>query len=109
PRLRPLASDDGDRIERYTFKYTDLDFNRHVNSVRYIARIMDLWPLERYDRESIASLDIAYHHECLFGQTAELIVKTADGLTDRVDIVCEGRRAVSARLTWEPTKNDNKG
>ncbi len=108
PRLRPIAQETADRIEHYTFTYSDLDFNRHVNSARYIARILDLWPLERYDRERIASLDIAYHHECRYGQTADLLVTTDDELTDRVDIVCEGQRAVAAKLTWQPTENDKE-
>lgn len=104
PRLRPIAADSVGRREEYRFAYTDLDFNRHVNSVRYIERILNLWPLSRYDREAVAELDIAYHHECLFGQLADLLVEQVDDLTDRVDIICEGQRAVSARLSWTPTK-----
>lgn len=55
-----------------TFRFTDLDFNRHVNSVKYIDHILNLWPLEHFDRYRVKRFDIAYRHECLCGQTVQL-------------------------------------
>ena len=47
-RLAPLGAEA--TSEPIRFGYTDIDFNRHVNTVRYLARVLDHWPfvVERY-------------------------------------------------------------
>lgn len=51
-----------------TFKATDIDFNRHVNTVRYIDAVLNTVDLEVYDRHQIARFDIAFSHEATFGE-----------------------------------------
>lgn len=53
-------------IETY---YNDVDINGHVNSVKYIEHVLDLWPLEWYKRHGIHRFEIAYVAEAHAGDT----------------------------------------
>ena len=41
-------------------KYSDIDINGHVNSIRYIEHIMDLFPIEMYKEKRIRRFEMAY-------------------------------------------------
>ena len=58
---------------RTRFLYSDLDSYRHVNTVRYVARILDQFPLERYDSERIHRLELAFIHESRFGHELDIL------------------------------------
>lgn len=48
-------------------KYSDIDVNGHVNSIRYIEHILDLFPLEKYRKQRIRRFEMAYVAESYFG------------------------------------------
>lgn len=52
----------------YTFGASDIDFNRHVTSRRYIELVIDQLPLDIYDRYILTRFEIAYSHESLCGE-----------------------------------------
>lgn len=99
PNLPPTG--EGATAVPYTFKYCDLDFNRHVNTVRYIELLLNQKSLEHYDVFVAGRFDIHFHHECRYGQTVELRVESADG-SDTFDIVTpDGKHAIVARIKWK--------
>lgn len=54
----------------YTFTYCDLDFYRHVNTVRYISLLLNQFSLEDFDTHILSRFDIAFAHEARYGETA---------------------------------------
>ena len=52
--------------------YSDIDFNRHVNTMRYIEMMLDMLPVEMLTREAPVRLDIHFLKECRFGQTLSI-------------------------------------
>ena len=54
-------------IEEYIAKYSDIDVNGHVNSIKYIEHILDLFPLDFYKEHAIRRFEIAYVAESYFG------------------------------------------
>ncbi len=40
--------------------YSDVDMNGHINSIKYIEHLLNLWNLDWHGRNSIQRLDIAY-------------------------------------------------
>lgn len=81
--------------------YSDIDFNRHVNTMRYIEMMLDMLPVETLTRETPVRLDIHFLKECRFGQTltvgcelrehSALFEISADG----------GPAAVRASIEWK--------
>lgn len=56
-----------DAISSKIAKYSDIDINGHVNSVRYIEHILDLFPIEYYQEMRIRRFEIAYIMESYYG------------------------------------------
>jgi medium-chain acyl-[acyl-carrier-protein] hydrolase len=61
-------------------KYSDIDINGHVNSIRYIEHILDLFPLEMYKMKRIRRFEMAYVTESYYGDELSFIKqKVAEG------------------------------
>lgn len=50
-----------------TAKYNDIDINGHVNSIRYIEHILDLFPIEYFQTLRVRRFEIAYVAESYYG------------------------------------------
>ena len=50
-------------------KYNDVDINGHINSVKYIEHVLDLWDLDWYRQHHIRRFEIAYVAEAHQGDT----------------------------------------
>lgn len=78
-RLRPVLPPSeqqgqtaGFRQTSYRFQYTDIDFNRHVNSSRYIELLLNQWSMEYHDANRLTRFEIAYIHEAHYDEEALL-------------------------------------
>lgn len=101
PRMPRLASPPEGCLEfEYTFRYCDLDFNRHVNTVRYIDLILNRWPLAHFDRNMVRRFDIAFSHECYF-EDVVLVRASQSGPVNDCELLRDGQKMVSARITWQ--------
>lgn len=52
---------------KYTFQYCDLDFYRHVNTVRYVNLLLNRFSLEEHDETFIRRLELSFLHEAKYG------------------------------------------
>ena len=55
--------------------YSDIDVNGHVNSVKYIEHILDMWGMDWYRSHSLQRIDIAYVAESYFGDKLHFMVE----------------------------------
>lgn len=53
----------------YQTKYSDIDINGHVNSIKYIEHILDLFPMEIFREKRIQRFEMAYVAESYYGDT----------------------------------------
>ncbi len=77
----PVSIDDTVLARTIDTRYSDVDVNGHINSVKYIEHVLDLWDLDWYTRHRLRRLDIAYVAEAHQGDRLNLYVQTADGDT----------------------------
>ena len=64
---RVKMSDDATFVRTIDTHYNDVDINGHINSVKYIEHVLDLWPLEWYRDHAIRRFEIAYVAEAHAG------------------------------------------
>jgi len=84
-RVKPIADAMLMRTIRTT--YGDIDFNGHVNSVRYIAHILDLFSLSDYeDGRNVSRVEVSYIAESHFGDTLSFFVRRLDENNYEVEI-----------------------
>lgn len=62
-------------VSRHRIKYSDIDFNRHTNSMKYLEWMIDLFPLDIFIKSRIKRIDINYLKEALFGEVVEIAQK----------------------------------
>ena len=56
-------------VAEYLTKYSDIDINGHVNSIKYIEHILDNFPMETFKEKSIRRFEMAYVAESYYGDT----------------------------------------
>lgn len=102
PRQKKIGMLQGDVKEsEYTFKFCDIDFYRHVNTVQYVRHILNQWPMRTFDNCEIDTFEIAFNHECHYGDTVTIRTEQASP-TAHCEIVREGQRAIAAAITFRP-------
>ncbi len=62
-RIKVSAQQPADVVKA---KYCDIDINGHVNSIRYIEHILNLFPLDLLKERPIRRFEMAYISECYF-------------------------------------------
>ena len=73
-------SDAAELVRTIDTYYSDVDINGHINSVKYIEHVLDLWPLDWYREHSISRFEIAYVAEVHAGDQLSLYRENlADG------------------------------
>lgn len=87
----------------YTFQYGDLDFYRHVNTVRYVTMLLNRFTLDEMDATQVARLEMAFMREGRYGETVHLLrsdngLQTLFALADASD----GTALFSAALSRRP-------
>ena len=87
--------------------YSDIDFNRHVNTMRYIEMMLDMLPVELLTCEAPVRLDIHFLKECRFGQT--LAIGCEQHERSALFEVSGDGETVAVRACIEWTENGQKG
>jgi acyl-ACP thioesterase len=64
---RVKMSDNAELVHTIDTYYNDVDINGHINSVKYIEHVLDLWPMDWYREHSIRRFEIAYVAEAHAG------------------------------------------
>lgn len=103
-RLRPLKEFE---VIPYRFTYCDLDFNRHVNSSRYIELLLNCRSLQFHDANRLNRFEINYLHEAYYDEPVEVRLSEqsapAEGSTlTHAEIIHEDRPIVRAILAYSP-------
>ena len=97
-RLRPIEL--GHAVD-YTFGYMDCDFNRHVNTVRYLSLLMNMFDMDCYDHYFIRRMELAFIKETRYGETAQFIINDSDPMDSHLSITVDGDDHVRARFLWQ--------
>lgn len=58
---------------RYTFQYCDLDFYRHVNTVRYVTMLLNQFTLKEHDESRVSRIELSFLHEASYGMNTILL------------------------------------
>ena len=74
---RVKMDDSAQLVATVETKYNDVDINGHINSVKYIEHVLDLWDLDWYRQHRIKRFEIAYVAEAHQGDTLSFYMSQA--------------------------------
>ena len=100
PMSRLHSIEEGHSVE-YTFGYMDCDFNRHVNTVRYLSHLMNLFDMDCYDNFFIQRMEISFIKETHYSETCEFVIDDSDPMDSHMSITVDGDDHVRARFRWK--------
>ena len=88
-RVKPLDNDCW--VKDIKSEYSDIDLNGHVNSIKYIEHIMDLFPMSDYENgRNMSRIEIAYMSESYYSDILSLYKKKIDD--DVYEVEVRGRK-----------------
>ncbi len=96
------AVPDSAEVTPYTFRYTDCDNNRHVNTARYIEVMLNRWDMDFYDSHIIGRFDIAFHNECRYGDMVDVSRWSAPEADSYVALTADSQPVVRAMFRFTP-------
>ncbi len=73
----------------YRFAVSDIDVNRHVTTRRYIDLMVDLWPLEQYEQNTVSRFEIAFKREARYDDVARAVAAPHEGSPEVFDTQVE--------------------
>lgn len=62
----------------HTFTYCDLDFYRHVNTVRYVALLLNQFTLAEHDKARVSRIELNFLHEAQYGTEVSILKSQSD-------------------------------
>lgn len=83
-RLRPLK--DVTPCSEHYIVASDIDYNGHVNSIKYIQFLCDIFSLDYQRQHHLKRVEIAYINESVFGETLSFYKKEIEVNTYQVEI-----------------------
>lgn len=82
--------------------YSDVDINGHINSIKYIEHILDLFPRERFERERVRRFEIAYKAESYLGDRLSFYTQVINDNEIGVEVRKNEREVVcQAKICFE--------
>ncbi len=95
-----LGSVEGEEYDGFKVKYSDIDINGHVNSIRYIQWISDCFTLDCYRKCNVKRFEINYVNEILFDEFVEIVRLEQEPKDFRFEIRNENKTACRARMLF---------
>ena len=76
-------------IYKKEIRYSDIDYNGHINNARYVDFIMDCIPVSKFEKENIKAIEVHYLNEAGSGEAIALRAAdfTEDGNVVFIDAV----------------------
>ena len=90
---------DGEPVGTHKICYSDIDFNRHANSIRYIEWVLDTYSKEHHHDNVLKRIDINYLQESQWGDEVQILGKHTDN-GDCFDLQIDNKSVCKTRLQW---------
>lgn len=65
-------------VRHYRFKYCDIDYYRHVNTVRYVMLLLNQFSLKEMDAHHLRRLELSFMREARYDMTVDILCHRAD-------------------------------
>lgn len=105
PKLMRPNKIEGDEYDAklYQVRYSDIDFNGHVNNSHYLDWMIDSLSKDFLDQHTPVHLAIRFENEVMYGQLVDSKNEVVENITNH-EISSDGILSASATIEW---KNNN--
>lgn len=97
----PVLKNNYEMASQFVVKYSDVDINKHLNSMKYIEHFVDVFDIDMFREKEIRRIDLNYISEGRYGSTLD-IVKREDEDSVFILEMRDGESCVcSTRIIWK--------
>lgn len=97
-KLSPIK--DSEQITSFIVKYSDIDINKHLNSMKYIEHFIDIFPLELYQEKEIKGLEINYITEGRYASELDIFKKEVSDNVYSLEMRDKDKTICATKITW---------
>ncbi len=97
----PALKDDFIKAADFVVKYSDIDINKHLNSMKYIEHFVDIFNIEMYESKEIRRFEINYINEGHYGTDIDIIKRNETNDTYILEMRDGDTNICSSRIVWE--------
>lgn len=87
--------------DQFSVKYSDIDINKHLNSMKYIEHFLDIFEISMFKEKEICRFEINYQSECKYGETIDILKKEETENIYLLEMLQTSAIASSSRITWK--------
>lgn len=100
PLQKKHQLNDASRTVMRRIEFTDIDYYRHVNTVRWIELLLDCYTLRHFDEMMLSRLEISFMREGHYGDDIGIRIYRRPDSVDEFALVREDTPLVHARLSF---------
>ncbi|NDV79672.1 acyl-[acyl-carrier-protein] thioesterase [Dysgonomonas sp. 511] len=97
----PQLKDNYEPASGFTVKYSDVDINKHLNSMKYIEHFVDVFDIDMFREKEIRRIEINYVSEGRYGTNIEILKREEADSVFIMEMRDEATNICSTRITWE--------
>ncbi|MFV0469837.1 MAG: acyl-[acyl-carrier-protein] thioesterase [Dysgonomonas sp.] len=96
-----LLKDRTEPVTSFVVKYSDIDINKHLNSMKYIEHFVDIFPLSMYQGGEIRKLEINYIFEGKYGTMLNIERKEIATDVFSLEMTHDDKVICTSKVTWQ--------
>lgn len=97
----PLLKDNYEVATDFVVKYSDVDINKHLNSMKYIEHFVDVFDIDMFREKEIRRIEISYVSEGRYGERLDILKREEEQEAFILEMKSADSVVCSARVRWE--------
>lgn len=97
-KIRPLP--DASPSDEFIVKYSDIDINQHLNSMKYIEHFVDVFDLDMFKGKEIRRFEINYIAEAYYGTPIQLLKEEEQPNIFVLEMKDKDKVVSTSRILW---------
>lgn len=97
----PLLKDNCELATEFVVKYSDVDINKHLNSMKYIEHFVDVFDIDMFREKEIRRIEINYVSEGRYGEKLDIMKRSEDQDTFILEMKNTESVVCSAKIKWK--------
>jgi acyl-ACP thioesterase len=97
----PALKDNYETAAEFVVKYSDVDINKHLNSMKYIEHFVDVFEIEMFREKEIRRIEINYVSEGKYGTKLEILKREESDDVFVLEMRDGETNVCSAKVIWK--------
>lgn len=97
----PTLKDNYEVATEFVVKYSDVDINKHLNSMKYIEHFVDVFDIEMFRDKEIRRIEVNYISEGHYGSKLDILKREEENSVFILEMRDGEANVCSTRITWK--------